>query len=208
MAFALDALGKHVTLVNRDPVPGPLTRVPRHRADRRRRSRRRDVRRGDHHGVQLARSHRRDRASIASFVINIDHHQGNTGYGALNWFDAGGGRVRRDGVRPDRRARRAADAGHRDAHLRRHPDRHRIVPLLGDLGPRRSTSAAPLVEAGVDPPRVARAVFDSNTLGRLRLFGAVLSAIELEHDGRLAADARGRGDDGARPAAPTTTPRG
>jgi bifunctional oligoribonuclease and PAP phosphatase NrnA len=38
----------------------------------------------------------------------------------------------------------------------------------------------------VDPPRVARAVFDSNTLGRLRLFGAVLSEIELELDGRLA----------------------
>ena len=33
---------------------------------------------------------------------------------------------------------------------------------------------------------MARTVFDSNTLGRLKLFGAVLSAIELEHDGRLA----------------------
>ena len=29
-------------------------------------------------------------------------------------------------------------------------------------------------------------MFDSNTLGRLKLFGAVLSGIELEHDGRLA----------------------
>ena len=43
-----------------------------------------------------------------------------------------------------------------------------------------------LVDAGVDPPRVARSIFDSNTLGRLKLFGAVLSSIELEHDGRLA----------------------
>ena len=33
---------------------------------------------------------------------------------------------------------------------------------------------------------MARTVFDSNTLGRLKLFGAVLSGIELEHDGRLA----------------------
>ena len=33
---------------------------------------------------------------------------------------------------------------------------------------------------------MARTVFDSNTLGRLKLFGAVLSEIELEHDGRLA----------------------
>ena len=22
------------------------------------------------------------------FVINIDHHPGNTGYGQINWFDA------------------------------------------------------------------------------------------------------------------------
>jgi phosphoesterase RecJ-like protein len=29
-------------------------------------------------------------------------------------------------------------------------------------------------------------VFDSNTLGRLRLFGSVLSSIELAHDGRVA----------------------
>ena len=36
------------------------------------------------------------------FVINIDHHPGNTGYGQINWFDAGGGGVRRDGVRPGR----------------------------------------------------------------------------------------------------------
>ena len=34
------------------------------------------------------------------FVINIDHHLGNTMYGAVNWFDAVGGRVRRDGLRP------------------------------------------------------------------------------------------------------------
>jgi phosphoesterase RecJ-like protein len=33
---------------------------------------------------------------------------------------------------------------------------------------------------------VARSIFDSNTLGRLKLFGSVLSSIELEHDGRLA----------------------
>jgi phosphoesterase RecJ-like protein len=38
----------------------------------------------------------------------------------------------------------------------------------------------------VDPAKVARSIFDSNTLGRLKLFGSVLSSIELEHGGRLA----------------------
>ena len=44
-----------------------------------------------------------------------------------------GGRLRRDGVRPDRGARRAAVAGDRHAHLPGDPDRHRIVPLLEHL---------------------------------------------------------------------------
>ncbi len=42
------------------------------------------------------------------------------------------------------------------------------------------------VEAGVDPSAVARSVFDSNTLGRLRLFGAVLNRMQLDPSGRLA----------------------
>ena len=58
---------------------------------------------------------------------------GNTGYGQINWFDARRRRVRRDGVRPGARARRAAVARDRDAHLPGHPDRHRLVPLLEHL---------------------------------------------------------------------------
>ena len=42
------------------------------------------------------------------------------------------------------------------------------------------------MEAGVDPPAVARSIFDSNNLGRLKLFGAVLSGMELDPTGRLA----------------------
>ncbi len=71
---------------------------------------------------------------------------------------------------------------------------HLYVGILTDTGsfhystitPRTFDISRQLVEAGVDPTTVARTVFDSNTLGRLKLFGAVLSAIELEHDGRLA----------------------
>ena len=42
------------------------------------------------------------------YVINIDHHPGNVLYGALNWMDLVGRRVRRDGVRSRERARCAA----------------------------------------------------------------------------------------------------
>ena len=38
----------------------------------------------------------------------------------------------------------------------------------------------------LNPPAVARSIFDSNNLGRLKLFGAVLSRMELDDTGRLA----------------------
>ena len=51
----------------------------------------------------------------------------------INWFDASGRGLRRDGLRPRARARRAADDRDRDAHLPGDPHRHRIVPLLEHL---------------------------------------------------------------------------
>ena len=45
------------------------------------------------------------------------------------------GRLRRDRVRPDRRARRAAERRDGDARLSRHPHRHRRLPLLAHLAP-------------------------------------------------------------------------
>ena len=42
------------------------------------------------------------------------------------------------------------------------------------------------LEAGVDPVAVARNVYDSNNMGRLKLFGAVLSAMQIDPTGRIA----------------------
>src|SRR6185436_3462279 len=42
------------------------------------------------------------------------------------------------------------------------------------------------IEAGVDPVAVARSVYDSNNMGRLKLFGAVLSSMQLDTTGRIA----------------------
>lgn len=184
LAFALDVLGKQVTLVNRDPVPGPLGAFPGSErivvADR-----------VDNafDAALIMECSSLDRTGVAgldrSFVINIDHHQGNTAYGALNWFDQSAAAcaemvydlVLALGVR-----------------LTPVIATHIYVGILTDTGSfhysaisaRTFDICRALVEAGVNPPRVARAVFDSNTLGRLRLFGSVLGAIELELDGRLA----------------------
>lgn len=184
MAFALDALGKEVTLVNRDPVPGPLAALPgtsrivvADRVD------------GAYDAAIIMECSSLDRTGVGGLdqspVINIDHHQGNTAYGAVNWFDPAAAAC----------AEMVFDViVALGVPLSREIATHLYVGILTDTGSfhysgtsaRTFDIARQLVEAGVEPSTVARTVFDSNTLGRLKLFGAVLSAIELEHGGRLA----------------------
>jgi phosphoesterase RecJ-like protein len=184
MAFALDTLGKEVTIVNRDPVPATLAPFPGTGrivvADRVEET---------FDAAIIMECGSLDRTGVVGLdrspVINIDHHQGNTAYGAVNWFDPAAAAcaemvfdvIRALGVP-----------------LTPQIATHLYVGILTDTGSfhysgtsaRTFDIARQLVEAGVDPSSVARTVFDSNTLGRLKLFGAVLSAIELEHEGRLA----------------------
>jgi phosphoesterase RecJ-like protein len=71
---------------------------------------------------------------------------------------------------------------------------HVYVAILTDTGSFHYSSISPhtfdicrqCMEAGVEPPVIARSIFDSNNLGRLKLFGAVLSKMELDDTGRLA----------------------
>jgi phosphoesterase RecJ-like protein len=71
---------------------------------------------------------------------------------------------------------------------------HVYVAILTDTGsfhysnisPRTFDTCRQCVEAGVNPQAVARAVFDSNSLGRLKLFGAVLSGMQLDAAGQVA----------------------
>jgi bifunctional oligoribonuclease and PAP phosphatase NrnA len=184
MAYALDALGKRVTLVNRDPVPSPLKPFPG--TDRIIVAERAD---GEFDASMIMECSSLERTGVAGLdrtvVINIDHHQGNTGYGTINWFDPS--------------AAACAEMVYDlivalGVPLTPAIATHLYVGILTDTGSfhysgitsRTFDICRILVEAGVDPPRVARAVFDSNTLGRLRLFGSVLSGIELAHEGRVA----------------------
>ena len=67
------------------------------------------------------------------FVINIDHHPGNKGYGDISWFDESAAACGEMVFDVDPRPRRAADGRDRHAYLSGHPDRHRFVPLFGHL---------------------------------------------------------------------------
>ena len=119
------------------------------------------------------------------FVINIDHHPGNKGYGAINWFDPG-----------------AAACGEMvfdliealGVTLTAEIATHIYIAILTDTGgfhfshitPRTFEICRRCTEAGAQPEAIARAVYDSSTMGRLRLMGAVLHNLEFEGGGRAA----------------------
>jgi phosphoesterase RecJ-like protein len=118
-------------------------------------------------------------------VMNIDHHPGNTGYGTLNWVDES-----------------AAACGEMaftllealGAPLTKDVATHIYLAVLTDTGsfhfshltPRTYEIAKRCVEAGADPAWIARTHYDSNTLARVRIFGAVMNGMVIVDEGRIA----------------------
>jgi phosphoesterase RecJ-like protein len=184
MAYALRHLGKQVRIVNGDRPPTPLLVFPGVPAIE-------VMAEIDDPGDAVIVMECGDLARTGvkgferGFVINIDHHPGNAMYGALNWFDlsaAACGEMVFDLVQALGVA------------LTQEIAIHVYIAILTDTGSFHYSNISPktfeicrrCVEAGVEPPAVARSIFDSNNLGRLKLFGAVLSRMELDPSGRLA----------------------
>jgi len=184
MAYALRALGKDVRVVNRDPAPAPLmvfAGVPEIEIAP-------EVS-GAFDAAIVMECGDLARTGVAGldrgFVINIDHHPGNTGYGQINWFDASAAAC----------AEMVFDVV-TALGVPLTPDiaTHIYVAILTDTGSFHFSSISPrtfdicriLLEAGVDPVRVARSVFDSSTMARLKLQGALLSGMQLDPTGRIA----------------------
>jgi bifunctional oligoribonuclease and PAP phosphatase NrnA len=184
MALALRALGKDVRMVAHDPAPQQMRDFPGvseiqllDHLD--------DV--GDAVIFMECGDVRRPGVSglDAGFVINIDHHPGNTMYGAMNCIDltaAACGEIVFDlivalGVPV------SADMA-----------MHVYLAILTDTGgfhyshisPRTFDICRRCVEAGLDPTAVSRAIYDNNNLGRVRIWGAVLNDMQLSTDGRVA----------------------
>jgi phosphoesterase RecJ-like protein len=118
-------------------------------------------------------------------VINIDHHPGNTGYGTVNWIDES-----------------AAACGEMvftliealAAPLTKDAATQVYLAVLTDTGsfhfshlsPRTYEIARRCVEAGADPQWIARTHYDSNSLARVRIFGAVMNGMVIVDEGRAA----------------------
>jgi phosphoesterase RecJ-like protein len=184
MAYALRTLGKEVTVVNADPAPPPLMQfpgVPEITVA--------PLIEGHYDAAIIMECSDLARTGVAgldrSFVINIDHHPGNTAYGQINWFDATAaacGEMVFDLVRA------------LGVPLSLDIATHIYLAILTDTGSFHYSSISArtfemcreAIEAGVNPVLVARNVYDSNNMGRLKLFGAVLSEMQLDPTGRIA----------------------
>jgi len=183
MAYALRAMGKEVEVVNADPAPPPIMQFPGVP----------DIRiaatvAGAFDAALIMECGDLARTGVsgldAFFVVNIDHHPGNSGYGQRQWFEptaAACGEMVFDLIKA------------LGVPLTREMATHVYLAILTDTGSFHFSSISPrtfeickeTLEAGVDPVLVARNVFDSNSLGRLKLFGAVLSAMQIAPSGRV-----------------------
>ena len=185
MAYALDALGKQVRIVNADAAPEHYQEFPgMDRIEIAAAVDRPDV---DAVIVMECSDLRRTGVSglEAEFLINIDHHAGNALYGAINWHDE-----------------TAAACGEMvfsviqalGVPMSQEIATHIYLAILTDTGsfhhsnitPRTFDICRQCVEAGVTPAVMARRVFDSNSFGKLKLIGALLDDMELADEGRLA----------------------
>jgi phosphoesterase RecJ-like protein len=118
-------------------------------------------------------------------VLNIDHHVGNTRYGTVNWIDESAAAC------TELVFTLVESLG---APLTPEVATHVYLGVLTDTGsfhfshltPRTYEIARRCVEAGADPQWIARTHYDSGTLGRLKIFGAVLNAMQLDASGRVA----------------------
>jgi len=119
------------------------------------------------------------------FVINIDHHPGNSGYGQINWFDASAAACAElvDEVIVALGVPRSREIA-----------THVYLAILTDTGSfhysgistRTFDICRAALVAGVDPVMVARQVYDSNSMGRLKIFGAVLNVMQVDQTVRVA----------------------
>ena len=190
MAFALDALGKRVRLVNHDPVPGPYRSFPG--ADRI------IVSATVPTLTDLAASEEAtivmecgdlSRPEVTGLerptLINIDHHLGNTMYGSVNWFDLSAAAC----------AEMVADViDALDVPWTPEIAAHLYLGIATDTGgfrhgpisARTFQTSARIAGTGLSTASLSREIFDSFGVGRIRLTGAILNAMELHHDNRVA----------------------
>ncbi|HXT72063.1 MAG TPA: bifunctional oligoribonuclease/PAP phosphatase NrnA [Vicinamibacterales bacterium] len=184
LALALRAIGKTVRIVNRDPVPAPYKHFPSvgdiefatevtGPADAVVTLECSDITRPGLNGLEKY------------FVINIDHHLGNEMYGGVNWFD---------GTAASCTEMVADVIDALGVPWTLDIAQHLYLGIATDTGgfrhgpisARTFEACRRITDAGVEPAALAREIFDSFGIGRVKLTGEMLSHMELHHGGTLA----------------------
>ena len=186
MGLALDRLGKQTTLYNESPIPAVYQFLPWvGRIERRLGPPEAydaavvldcgDLSRVGESGSAVGR---------VPVVVNIDHHISNTGFGHFQWIDGQACATAEIVARLIRAL---------DVPLDREMATCIYTGILTDTGSFRfsnTNSAAfaisrEMMDLGVDPYDVARHVFGSYSLGRIKLLNLALNSIEISRNGRL-----------------------
>jgi phosphoesterase RecJ-like protein len=193
LGLALEALGKTVRWVDHDPAPQPYRHFPA--VDRIEVS---PMFTGDVDAVIVMECSTIKRTEVGGldtttgpngavnrFVINIDHHGGNTMYGDVNWFDESACAV-------CEMTAEIIDA--LGVAWTKEIATHLYLGISTDTGsfrhanvtPRTFAIAGRIAALGVNPEAMARQIYDSFSIGRVRLTGEMLHAMELHHNQRVA----------------------
>ena len=184
LALALQARGKSVRLIDRDPVPEPYRGFPCTNSIELS-----DRITGTADAVVLLECSDPTRPELGGLedrlLINIDHHPGNTMYGAVNWFDASAaacGEMVADVIDALGVVWTPEIAAHLYLAIATDTGGFRYGPISA----RTFEICRRIVDAGADPAALSRQIFDSYSIGRIRLMGRLLANMELHHQGRIA----------------------
>ncbi len=182
---ALDQLGKEVRIVNADPAPDLYRFLPN--VSRIEVSTSLELTEAD--GIVVLECGTLARTGVEGLapytVVNIDHHAGNTMFGAINWHDA-------SACACAELVCELIDA--LGAELTPSMATHLYVAILTDTGSFRHANITErtfeicrrIAATGVEPAAIAAQVYNNGSLGRLRLTGMLLDRMELEDDHRIA----------------------
>ncbi len=189
LARILRALGKGVTIWNRDAVPALY--APLAGAERIHVGSEPPAGFPDQFDTWVAlECPTPDRTGIESAlaalpIVNIDHHLGNSHYGVVNWIDTSAPSLGEMIHRVAQGLHHALDAETATS---------LYLTLVTDTGGFRFSNATPLafeaaaalVREGARPEQVAEWLYESQPAPALRLLGAMLGTLEIHDGGRVA----------------------
>ncbi len=183
LMLALQAAGKRVTVVNKDPVPERYRNLPAsgqiHVADRVD---------GNPSAVFILECGSVDRTGLSNldgkFLVNVDHHFSTKPYATLNWIDSSACAV---GEMIYRIVKALGVALTRDIATNIYTA---VVTDTGSFQFASTTAetfrmAADLAECGADVAGIARNVFYSNPITKVNSMMVMLNRMQIDFGGRL-----------------------